>query len=177
MTNADSEPSQKEVDDAFCAAIELQGVDQRNFLETLPTLLRTRVDSLLRSYYDAGTAFLSPAVAGEALIESGSEIDADEIPGCRIIGLLGAGGMGRVYLAEQPAPLSRKVAIKVINSNSLGTSLPDRFRTEQASNALMDHPNIARVLDAGISSSGNAYLMMEFVDGCSTSAIIKKIQG
>ena len=167
MTNADSEPSQKEVDDAFCAAIELQGVDQRNFLETLPTLLRTRVDSLLRSYYDAGTAFLSPAVAGEALIESGSEIDADEIPGCRIIGLLGAGGMGRVYLAEQPAPLSRKVAIKVINSNSLGTSLPDRFRTEQASNALMDHPNIARVLDAGISSSGNAYLMMEFIDGCS----------
>ena len=59
------------------------------------------------------------------------------------------------------------MAIKVINSNSLGTSLPDRFRTEQASNALMDHPNIARVLDAGISSSGNAYLMMEFIDGCS----------
>lgn len=94
----------------------------------------------------------------------------DLVPG-KILGpyhlkrLIGQGGMGAVYQAEQYQPVRRSVALKVMRPDVAGQNAVDRFRNEQRTLALMDHPNIARVLDVSISADGIPYLVMELVDG------------
>ncbi len=84
----------------------------------------------------------------------------------RITGVLGEGGMGRVFAAEQTEPLRRRVAIKVMRSaGSDSREIVGRFRAEQQALAVMDHPNIARMLDAGVTESGQPWFAMELVDG------------
>ncbi len=79
--------------------------------------------------------------------------------------LLGQGGMGAVYLAEQEHPVRRQVALKVVKGGMDSAQVVARFRTEMQALALMDHPNIARVLDAGATASGRPYFVMELVRG------------
>lgn len=83
----------------------------------------------------------------------------------KILDLLGEGGMGRVFLGEQPPPLSRKVAVKVIRSEYAGVETINRFRAEQYSLGLMDHPSIAKVHEAGTATDGTPYFAMAYVDG------------
>jgi len=83
----------------------------------------------------------------------------------RLIDRLGAGGCGVVYLAEQMEPVRRKVALKIIRLGMDTESVIARFAMERESLAIMDHPNIARVLDAGTTSSGRPFFVMELVDG------------
>ncbi|MCB1129650.1 MAG: serine/threonine protein kinase [Verrucomicrobiae bacterium] len=83
----------------------------------------------------------------------------------RLIDRLGAGGCGVVYLAEQTEPVKRKVALKVIRIGMDTERVLARFVAEREALALMDHPNIARVLDAGSTASGRPYFVMELVDG------------
>jgi serine/threonine protein kinase len=83
----------------------------------------------------------------------------------RLIDRLGAGGCGVVYLAEQTEPVKRKVALKVVRIGMDTESVIARFNLEREALALMDHPNIARVLDAGVTGSGRPYFAMELVDG------------
>jgi serine/threonine protein kinase len=82
----------------------------------------------------------------------------------RITGLLGRGGMGIVYAAEQLAPIRRRVAVKVIRTG-LPAHVAARFASERQALALMEHPGIARVLDAGTTGDGAAWVAMEYVDG------------
>jgi tRNA A-37 threonylcarbamoyl transferase component Bud32 len=79
--------------------------------------------------------------------------------------MLGAGGMGVVYLAEQDAPLRRRVALKVIKRGMDTQQVIRRFQSERDALALMDHPGIARVLDAGSTGDGSPYFAMEYVAG------------
>ena len=79
--------------------------------------------------------------------------------------LLGEGGMGVVYVAEQERPVRRKVAIKVIKPGMDSREVIARFEAERQALALMDHPNIAKVLDAGTSGTGHPYFVMELVRG------------
>lgn len=81
------------------------------------------------------------------------------------IGVLGEGGMGIVYLAEQREPVRRRVALKVLKSGDLGSTVLARFESESQALALMDHPNIARIFDAGTTSGGRPYFAMEYVPG------------
>ena len=81
------------------------------------------------------------------------------------IGVLGEGGMGIVYLAEQREPVRRRVALKVLKSGDAGSTVLARFESESQALALMDHPNIARVHDAGTTSTGRPYFAMEYVPG------------
>src|SRR5271170_3891710 len=81
------------------------------------------------------------------------------------IGVLGEGGMGIVYLAEQRQPVRRRVALKVLKSAELGSTVLARFESESQALALMDHPNIARIYDAGTTSGGRPYFAMEYVPG------------
>jgi serine/threonine protein kinase/tetratricopeptide (TPR) repeat protein len=94
---------------------------------------------------------------------------AAEIPSTigpyKILSELGSGGMGVVYLAEQQRPVERKVALKVIQQGMLTKQVMARFDTERQALALMSHPNIARVYDAGTTDSGNPYFVMEYVEG------------
>ena len=83
----------------------------------------------------------------------------------KILQLLGEGGMGAVYLAEQEKPIRRRVALKVIKPGMDTKHVLARFEAERQALALMDHPSIARVFDAGTTSEGRAYFVMEFVKG------------
>src|SRR5262249_22703548 len=93
-----------------------------------------------------------------------------EGPGTRIgpyklLQQIGEGGMGLVYLAEQEEPVRRKVALKIIKPGMDSRHVLARFQAERQALALMDHPNIARVLDAGTTANGRPYFVMELVKG------------
>ncbi len=83
----------------------------------------------------------------------------------RVSRLLGQGGMGAVYLARQFDPIERDVAIKLIKPGMDSHEVLSRFRHERQALALMDHPNIARIFDAGTSADGRPYFAMEYIDG------------
>jgi len=88
----------------------------------------------------------------------------------RIVRVLGQGGMGTVYLAEQDEPVRRQVAIKVLRAGGNSSEVVARFRSEQQTLAMMDHPNITHVYDAGATSAGLAYIVMEYVVGDTITA-------
>jgi hypothetical protein len=125
------------------------------------------------------TAILARAeVGGEVLEEMAEEIpaitadattDADglgsRIGRYRLLERIGEGGCGVVYLAEQSEPVRRAVALKIIRRGLDTESVIARFETERQSLALMDHPNIARVFDAGATESGRPFFVMELVHG------------
>src|SRR5439155_12471351 len=81
------------------------------------------------------------------------------------VGVLGEGGMGIVYLAEQDQPIRRRVALKVIKLGMDTRHVIARFESERQALALMDHPNIAHVYDAGATPEGRPYFAMEYVPG------------
>ena len=83
----------------------------------------------------------------------------------RLIEELGRGGMGVVWLAEQDKPVKRRVALKLIKSELISKDVIVRFDAEKQALALMDHPNIAKVLDAGTTDDGRPYFVMELVNG------------
>jgi WD40 repeat protein/serine/threonine protein kinase len=87
------------------------------------------------------------------------------IPRYRIIQLIGTGGMGEVYKAEQRIPVQRIVAIKIIKLGMDSQEVLARFETEQQALAMLNHPNVASVFDAGITDTGRPYFVMEFVSG------------
>jgi tetratricopeptide (TPR) repeat protein len=83
----------------------------------------------------------------------------------QLLSILGEGGMGIVYLAEQEQPIRRQVALKVIKPGMDSKRVIERFKAERQTLALLDHPNIAHVYDAGTTESGRPYFVMEFVKG------------
>jgi serine/threonine protein kinase len=154
----------------FLAAIEEHTPEQwPGFVEQAcagDAPLRARVEKLLRSQQEMGSFHEAPA---PVLIET-VEHPVTELPGSvigpyRLLQRIGQGGMGFVYLAEQEQPVRRKVALKVIKPDLDTTQVIGRFEAERQALALMDHPNIARVLDAGATESGRPYFVMELVRG------------
>ena len=93
------------------------------------------------------------------------DVQPEYIGPYRILQLIGAGGMGLVYLAEQEVPVRRRVALKVIKVGMDTREVLARFETERQALAIMDHPNIAKVLDAGQSETDRPYFVMELVRG------------
>jgi len=85
----------------------------------------------------------------------------------KLIRMLGEGGMGEVYLAEQEHPIKRQVALKIIKPGMDSKRVIARFEAERQALALLDHPNIAHVYDAGTTESGRPYFVMEYVKGLS----------
>src|SRR6267154_1171991 len=83
----------------------------------------------------------------------------------RLLQKLGEGGMGRVWLAEQTAPVRRQVAVKLIKAGMYDDAVLKRFASERQSLAIMDHPSIAKVFDAGTTPDGQPYFVMEYVPG------------
>lgn len=118
---------------------------------------------------DVGTGgFLDVPVCIPAdLFDEPPERVPEHIGQYRIQRTLGRGGMGVVYLAEQPAPIRRRVAIKVIRPGMDSRQVIARFESERQALAMMSHPNIARVFDAGESDDGRPYFVMEYVEGAS----------
>src|SRR5260221_2801272 len=104
-----------------------------------------------------GTAQGGPGVVGEK--------PGDRIGQYKLLQQIGEGGYGVVYMAEQEAPVRRRVALKIIKPGMDTKSVIARFEAERQALALMDHPNIAKVFDAGATESGRPYFVMELVRG------------
>ena len=83
----------------------------------------------------------------------------------KLLSVLGEGGMGIVYVAEQEQPIRRQVALKVIKPGMDSARVIARFEAERQALALLDHPNIAHVYDAGTTQLGRPYFVMEYVKG------------
>jgi serine/threonine protein kinase len=93
------------------------------------------------------------------------EVPTASIGPYRLLEKIGEGGMGVVWLAEQIAPVKRHVALKLIRSGAYDDSVARRFESERQTLAIMEHPTIAKVFDAGSTPSGQPYLVMEYVPG------------
>lgn len=100
------------------------------------------------------------ATAGEVFEQPGGRIGR-----YKLLSVLGEGGMGVVYLAEQEQPIRRQVAVKVIKPGMDSKRVIARFEAERQALALLDHPNIAHVHDAGTTETGRPYFVMEYVEG------------
>src|SRR5262245_53201422 len=130
--------------------------------------LRAEVESLLAALENAGDFLKQPAVARTVATvdyEPISEGPGTVIGPYKLLQLSGEGGFGVVYMAEQERPVRRKVALKIIKPGMDTREVIARFEAERQALALMDHPNIARVLDAGATESGRPYFVMELVKG------------
>ena len=128
--------------------------------------LRNRVEELLK-VDEEESDFLKSSPAVEATVD---QQPITERPGItigryRLMEQIGEGGMGVVFVAEQQRPLQRKVALKVIKPGMDSKAVIARFDAERQALALMDHHNIAKVLDAGTTDSGRPYFVMELVRG------------
>jgi serine/threonine protein kinase len=97
--------------------------------------------------------------------ESRDATEKKSIGNYLLVKKLGEGGMGQVWLAEQTAPVRRQVALKLIKVGMYDDTILHRFESERQSLAIMDHPSIAKVFDAGTTSDGQPYFVMEFVQG------------
>ena len=132
--------------------------------------MRRRVEALLKANDEPASYLDQPAVE---LAEPNGTIDEPPIteqPGSmigpyKLKEQIGEGGFGLVFVAEQQEPVKRKVALKVIKPGMDTREVMARFAAERQALALMDHPNIARVLDAGATDSGRPYFVMELVRG------------
>jgi serine/threonine protein kinase/tetratricopeptide (TPR) repeat protein len=126
--------------------------------------LAGRVEALLR-VYDQDPTFLASPPEERLHVAPSAEGPGTLIGPYRLLRPIGEGGMGTVFLAEQTEPLRRQVAVKVIRPGMNSREVLARFEAERQSLALMDHPNIARVLDAGATPAGLPYFVMELIDG------------
>ena len=132
--------------------------------------LRRRVEDLLSGYDEAG-AFLDRLPVTEInLARDNDDAEKEYAAGARIgryklLECIGEGGHGSVFVAEQETPVRRRVALKVIKLGMDTREVIARFEAERQALALMDHPNIARVLDAGATERGRPYFVMELVRG------------
>jgi len=125
--------------------------------------LRAEVDALLKAHDEAGDFLKVPNVT----LDTSPSIES---PGTKIghyelLELIGEGGMGLVYLAQQKEPVKRKVALKIVKLGMDTRQVVARFEAERQTLALLEHPNIAHVFDAGTTDSGRPYFVMEYVKG------------
>ncbi len=159
-----------EVKSLLLGALELEGAERKEYLDAEcgeDEGLRQRVSRLLRAHDGA------PGFLGTPLEEpSGNEKEdrGDEEPGTiigryKLLQQIGEGGFGRVWMAEQQEPVRRKVALKIIKLGMDTRQVVARFEAERQALALMDHPNIAKVLDGGATEKGRPFFVMELVRG------------
>ncbi|MCP4537005.1 MAG: protein kinase, partial [Chloroflexi bacterium] len=163
--------SEKDIKEIFAKAIALEDATERDvFLEEAcgtDSTLRQEVDKLLKAYIQAGDFLEEPAGLGDVTLESSplTEGPGTLIGPYKLLEKIGEGGMAVVYMAEQERPLRRRAALKIIKLGMDTKQVIARFDAERQVLAMMDHPNIAKVLDAGTTKTGRPYFVMELVRG------------
>jgi tetratricopeptide (TPR) repeat protein len=173
------EERKQQLEAIFDGAIALESAEQREIYLTRTCgqdlVLRREAEALIRAYEKAGN-FLTheagetdqtsskPASGGMA-IAAAVEEPGTVIGRYKLREKIGEGGCGVVYVAEQEEPMRRRVALKVIKLGMDTRSVVARFEAERQALAMMDHPNIAKVFDAGATESGRPYFVMELVRG------------
>jgi WD40 repeat protein/serine/threonine protein kinase len=129
--------------------------------------LRQRVETLLKAHEAPGLFLESraPVLAGTVDEPRVTEGPGTVIGAYKLLEQIGEGGMGTVWMAQQTEPVKRLVAVKLIKAGMDSKAVIARFEAERQALALMDHANIARVLEAGTSSAGRPYFVMDLVEG------------
>lgn len=155
----------------FSEAIQLPADQRAAYLERAcgaDVKLRQRVDGLLEAHDQVGD-FLEQSpprtTTGAKSRNNVGEKPGDRIDRYKLLQQIGEGGCGVVYLAEQEGPVRRQVALKIIKPGMDSKSVIARFEAERQALALMDHPNIAKIFDAGATESGRPYFVMELIRG------------
>src|SRR5262249_13732922 len=135
-------------------------------------ILRGRVEALLKAHDQAGSFLKDPPARPQATEDYApiTERPGTVIGPYKLMEQIGEGGFGLVFVAEQQQPVRRKVALKIIKPGMDTRDVIARFEAERQALALMDHPHIARVLDAGATDSGRPYFVMELVRGIPITA-------
>jgi serine/threonine protein kinase len=158
------EPSR--VKEIFSAALEKRTPEERAaFLDDAcrdEPELRQRVEKLLAAKQDENG---NAVEATREHVGVPSDTIGSRIGPYKLLQRLGEGGMGVVYLAEQEHPVKRRVALKIIKTGMDSAQVAARFDQERQALAMMDHPNIAKVLDAGATETGRPFFVMELVKG------------
>ncbi len=165
-------PSQEQIEALFDAALGIDDDEARMAFVRVQAddnePLAQAVRALLEAH-DQARGFLQTSASGNQLtVRSAPELK--EGPGSvigryKLLQKIGEGGFGAVYMAEQEMPVRRRVALKIIKLGMDTRQVIARFEAERQALAMMDHPNIARVLDAGSTESGRPYFVMELVRG------------
>src|SRR5215208_3865705 len=128
--------------------------------------LRQRVEALLAKHFQQDSFMKQPAVeSSKTVVLPISEGPGTVIGRYKLLEKLGEGGFGAVYVAEQKEPVKRRVALKIIKLGMDTKQVIARFEAERQALAIMDHPNIAKVFDAGATDTGRPYFVMELVQG------------
>src|SRR5215467_7513240 len=133
--------------------------------------LKQRVAALLRAYEESESFLESPPLglgAATSMLDDpmiGRPVTEGPIGPYKLLQQIGEGGMGVVYMAEQTEPIQRTVAMKIIKPGMDTRHVIARFEAERQALAMMDHPNIAQVFDAGTTETGRPYFVMELVKG------------
>src|SRR5437588_11387466 len=163
--------------DIFIAALQKEDPAERQaYLDAAcaaQPALRRQVEDLLRLHEGAGSFLEQPAAEaaatgafpGRAEAASSGEAAGAVIGPYKLIEPIGEGGMGTVWMAQQTAPVKRLVAVKLIKAGMDSRQVIARFEAERPALALMKHTNIARVLDAGTTSTGRPCFVMDLVKG------------
>src|SRR5262245_19676036 len=170
----------------FVVAVKLRGREARAaYLDEAcanKPELRRQVEELLQLHDQGGGLLDRPAAAlGQTVDEVPSKEPADSAPPAdlhpaeevgtiiagryKLLQQIGEGGMGSVFMAEQTQPVKRLVAFKAVKAGMDSKQVLARFESERQALALMDHPNIAKVLDAGATERGHPFFVMELVKG------------
>jgi WD40 repeat protein/serine/threonine protein kinase len=165
---ADPEPKLHEL---FTNALECQSAEeQAAFLDQAcqgDAALRAQLEELLQAHREASCFLQEPSASPVATVD---EVRASERPGTvigpyKLLEQIGEGGMGSVWMAQQTEPVKRLVAVKLIKAGMDSKPVIARFEAERQALALMDHPNIAKVHDAGTTPDGRPFFAMELVKG------------
>jgi len=137
---------------------------------------KIELESLLEAHDAAGDFLAAPApeLTGTLEMTPLSEGPGTVIGRYKLLEKIGEGGMAVVYMAQQTRPLKRRVALKIIKLGMDTKEVIARFEVERQALAIMDHPNIAKVLDAGATDTGRPYFVMELVRGISITAYCDK---
>jgi serine/threonine protein kinase len=160
-------PDRPSLDIILQAALEIPGPEERaRYLDDAcrgDQVLREEAESLVAAHF-ADDSFMTPS-ARLFRDDVRTERQGDVVGPYQLIRQLGEGGFGTVYLAEQSAPVRRQVALKLIKPGMDSREIIARFEAERQALAMMDHPHIAKVHDAGTTAGGRPYFVMELVEG------------
>jgi len=162
---------ERRLDEIYSAALKQDASRRPEFLRQAcggDTALRQEVESLLGDERNLGEFLEKPALeAANVGMAGGDErwLAGQRLGPYDLLEPIGEGGMGEVWLAEQKQPVRRRVALKLIKAGMGTREVVARFESERQALALMDHPNIAKVFDAGATPQGRPYFVMEYVTG------------
>jgi serine/threonine protein kinase len=182
-------PERNDIESIYSEAQSRMGEAERSaYLESAcadNAGLRARVEALLKAHDRAGPfletppPFVEAPILAESVTEQPGTIIGPAAPlrvggRYKLLEKIGEGGMAVVYMAEQEQPIRRKVALKIIKLGMDTRQVIARFEAERQALALMDHPSIAKVLDAGATETGRPYFVMELVQGVSITEYCDK---